>query len=143
MQTPEWAKPLMSIKRLGRMADPGSGHDDEAVLAAFRSLCVSQNADWAFQGYLGAACAIGRHRPHLLERLLPSAIDAAVCMGVDNMDLFWRYAEYCALRSLEHTPPRAVPEFTDETLAFLRQELREHEPLISRLLQERLAEPND
>ena len=134
---------MMSIRRLTRMADPGSGDDDEAVVAAFQTLHGSYNADYAFQAFLGAACAIGRHRPHLLERVLPRAIDAAVCMGVDNMDLFWRYAEYCALRSLEHTPPRAVPEFTEETLAFLRQELREHEPLVSRLLQERLAQPND
>ncbi len=134
---------MMSIRRLARMADPGSGDDDEAVVAAFFSLHGSYNADYAFQKYLGAVCAIGRHRPHLLERLLPRAIDPAVCMGVDSMDLFWRYAEYCAIRSLEDTPPRAVPEFTEETLAFLRQELREQEPLVSRLLQERLAEPND
>jgi hypothetical protein len=58
------------------------------------------------------------------------------------MDVFWRYAEHCALRALE-TPGRHVPAFTEETLAFLRQELREQEPLVSRLLQERLAEPND
>ena len=134
---------MMSIRRLTRMADPASGDDDEAVVAAYFALRGSYNADYAFQGYLGAACAIGRHRPHLLERVLPRAIDPAVCMGVDSMDLFWRYAEYCAIRSLEHTPPRAVPYFTEETLAFLRQGLREHEPLVSRLLQERLAEPND
>ena len=133
----------MSITRLARMADPGSGDDDEAVVAAFFSYRGSYNADYAFQAYLGAACAIGRHRPHLLERLLPRAIDAAVCMGVDSMDVFWRYAEYCALRSLEDTPPRAVPEFTEETQAFLRQELRGEEALVARLLAERLAEPND
>src|SRR5688572_24195681 len=112
---------MMSIRRLARMADPGSGDDDEAVVAAFEFYRGSYNADYAFQSFLGAACAIGRHRPHLLERLLPRVIDPAVCMGVDSMDLFWRYAEYCAIRSLEDTPPRAVPEFTEETLAFLRQ----------------------
>jgi hypothetical protein len=133
---------MMSITRLARMADPGSGHDDEAVVAAFFSLRGSYNADYAFEAFLGAACAIGRHRPHLLYRLLPRAIDAAVCMGVDTMDVFWRYAEHCALRALDAPRPQ-VPAFTEETLAFLRQELREHEPLVARLLQERLAEPND
>lgn len=132
----------MSITRLARMADAGSGEDDEAVLAAFESYRVSQNADDAFQELLGAACAIGRHRPHLLERLLPRAIDAAVCMGVDTMDVFWRYADYCALRALDAPRPQ-VPDFTEETLAFLRGELRGQEALVSRLLQERLAEPSD
>jgi hypothetical protein len=133
---------MMSITRLARMADPGSGHDDEAIVAAFDSYQASQNADDAFEGYLGAVCAIGRHRPHLLERLLPRAIDPAVCMGVDSLDLFWRYAEYCAVRALERKS-RSVPAFTEETLAFLRQELRAQEPLVARLLEERLAEPND
>jgi hypothetical protein len=132
---------MMSFKRLARMADLDSGHDDESVLAAFLSYLPSYNADYNFEAFLGAACAIGRHRPHLLERLLPRAIDAAVCMGVDTMDVFWRNAEHCALRAME--PGRHVPNFTEETLAFLRQGLREQEPLVSRLLQERLAEPND
>lgn len=134
---------MMSIRRLTRMADPASGDDDEVVVAAFLSYLPSYNAEYNFEAFLGAACAIGRHRPHLLERLLPKAIDAAVCLGADSMDVFWRWAEQVAVRSLEHTPPRAVPNFTEETLAFLRHELREQEPLVSRLLQERLAEPND
>lgn len=124
------------------MADPGSGDDDEAVVAAFLSYLPSYNAEYNFEAFLGAACAIGRHRPHLLERLLPTVIDPAVCMGVDTMDAFWRYAEHCALRGIEN-PGRAAPNFTEETLAFLHRELREQEPLVSRLLQERLAEPND
>jgi hypothetical protein len=41
------------------------------------------------------------------------------------------------------TPRPNVPNFTEETLAFLGHELREQEPLVFRLLQERLAEPND
>ena len=134
---------MMSYKRLARMGEAGSGEDDEAVVAAFLSYFPSYNAEYNFEAFLGAACAIGRHRPHLLERLLPKAIDAAVCLGADSMDVFWSWAEQVAVRSLEHTPPRAVPNFTEETLAFLRHELREQEPLVSRLLQERLAEPND
>ncbi|MEA2560055.1 MAG: hypothetical protein QOH06_1559 [Acidobacteriota bacterium] len=132
----------MSIRRLTRMADPASGDDDEAVVAAFLSYLPSYNAEYNFEAFLGAACAIGRHRPHLLERLLPKAIDAAVCLGADSMDVFWRWAEQIAVRSLEAPPPQ-VPNFTEETLAFLREGLREHEALVSRLLQERLAEPND
>jgi hypothetical protein len=124
------------------MADPASGDDDEAVVAAFLSYLPSYNAEYNFEAFLGAACAIGRHRPHLLERLLPKAIDAAVCLGADSMDVFWRWAEQIAVRSLEAPPPQ-VPNFTEETLAFLREGLREHEALVSRLLQERLAEPND
>ena len=133
---------MMSYKRLARMGEAGSGHDDEAVVAAFLSYFPSYNAEYNFEAFLGAACAIGRHRPHLLERLLPKAIDAAVCLGADSMDVFWRWAEQVAVRSLE-APPPIVPNFTEETLAFLRHELREQEPLVSRLLQVRLAEPND
>jgi hypothetical protein len=133
---------MMSITRLARMADPGSGDDDGATVAAFLSYLPSYNAEYNFEAFLGAACAIGRHRPHLLERLLPKAIDAAVCLGTDSMDVFWRWAEQVAVRSLEMPPP-IVPNFTEKTLAFLRHELREQEPLVSRLLQERLAEPND
>ena len=132
----------MSIRRLARMAGPGSGEDDEAVVAAFMSYLPSYNADYNFEALLGAACSIGRHRPHLLERLLPRVIDPAVCMGVGTMDVFWRHAEHCALRGIEN-PGRAEPSFTEETLAFLRRELREQEPLVSRLLQERLAQPSD
>jgi hypothetical protein len=134
--------PMMSITRLARMAEPGSGDDDEAVVAAFLSFLPSYNADYNFKAFLGAACAIGRHRPHLLERLLPRVIDPAVCMGVNTMDVFWRHAEHCALHDIEN-PGRAEPIFTEETLAFLRRELREQEPLVSHLLQERLAEPSN
>ncbi len=133
---------MISIPRLGRMAEPDSGNEDAAVLAAFESYQGSQNADLAFQQTLGAACAIGRHRPHLLDRLLPRAIDAAVCMGVDTLEGIWRYAESCADRALATTGPY-VQDFTEETASFLRRDLRQHGPLVSRLLQERLAMPND
>ncbi|HEV7508110.1 MAG TPA: hypothetical protein VGS07_24725 [Thermoanaerobaculia bacterium] len=92
--------PMISITRLARMAEPGSGETDEAVFATFESYQPSQNADAAFQGLLGAACAIGLHRPQSLDRLLPRAIDACVAMGVVTMEDFWRYAEFCALRGL-------------------------------------------
>lgn len=131
---------MMSIPRLARMAEPDSGDDDTAVLMAFESFHGSYNADMAFQRLLGAACAIGRHRPHLLDRLLPRAIDAAVCMSVETLDQLWRYAESCADRALE-APGPYVRDFNEETAAFLRQDLRQYESLVSRLLQERLAMP--
>jgi hypothetical protein len=62
-------------------------------------------------------------------------------MGVVTMENFWRYAEFCALRGLE-TPPPCVQDFTESTVAFLRQELPKHEALLSRLLQERLDRPD-
>lgn len=130
---------LISITRIAKMADPASGADDEAVMALYESYRPSYNAEAAFQRLLGAACAIALHRPHLLERLLPRAIDPAVCIGVETVEDFWRYAEFYALEGLE--PPRPqVPDFTEETLAFLRTEVRRQEELVSRLLQECLAE---
>ena len=126
---------MISLTRLVRMAELGSGEDDEAVIALFESYRPSQNADAAFQELLGAACAIALHRPHLLERLLPRAIDPAVSMGMVTLEDFWRYAEHCALRALE-TPRPAVPDFTEETVAFLRGEVRRQEALVSRLLRE-------
>lgn len=89
---------MMSITRLAKMANPESGDDDAAVLATYESLHGGYNADTAFQHLLGAACAIARFRPHLLDRLLPRPIDAAVCMGVDNLEQLWQYAEYCVER---------------------------------------------
>lgn len=132
---------LISILRLGKMAEDGSGHSDDEVLAAFATFHGGYNADFAFQSYLGAACAIGRHRPHLLDRLLRPVIDTAVSMSVQTLDDFWRYAEFCVLRDLSTSPP-VVQDFTEPTVSFLRLELREHEPLILRLLQERLASPD-
>jgi hypothetical protein len=126
------------------MAKPDSDEDDEAVLAAFRSYHGSYNADWAFQALLGATCAIGRQRPQLLERLLPRVIDPCVSMGVVTLEGFWRYGNFCIDRALFETHPQAVPDFDEESAAFFRNELRQHyEPLVSRLLEERLAEPND
>ena len=133
--------PMISITRLARIAQPGSGETDEAVLATFEAYQPSQNADAAFQGLLGAACAIGLHRPHLLDRLLPPALDACVCMGVVTLENFWRYAELCIQRDLETPPPR-VQDFTEPTTEFLRQELPKQEALLSRLLQERLDRPD-
>lgn len=130
---------MISIKRISRAADLASGEDDDAVVALFNSYRASYNAETAFEYLLGAVCAIALHRPHLLERLLPRAIDPAVCMGVETLEEFWRYAEFCALRALD-VPRPIVPAFTEETLAYLRVELRRQEPLVSRLLQERLAE---
>lgn len=135
---------MMSLRRLTRMAKPDSGEDDEALLAAFWSYQGSYNADWAFQALLGATCSIGRHRPHLLDRLLPRAIDPCVCMGVVTLEGFWQYGDFCIDRALFETHPKAVPDFDEETAAFFRNELRHrYEPLVSRLLEERLAEPND
>lgn len=135
---------LMSLRRLARMAKPDSGESDESVLAAFMSYSGSYNADWAFQALLGAVCSIGLHRPQLLDRLLPRAIDPCVCMGVVTLEGFWRYGEYCIERALFETHPQAVPDFDEESAAFFRNELRQrYEPLVSRLLEERLAEPND
>jgi len=133
--------PLISKPRLARMAAPDSGETDEAVLATFEAYRPSLNADAAFQCLLGAACAIGRHRPHLLDRLLPRPIDACVCMGVVTLENFWRYAELCIRRDQE-TPPPYVQDFTEATTAFLRQELPKHEALLARLLQERLDRPD-
>lgn len=133
---------MISVLRLGRMADPAAGHDDAAVLAVWDAFHGGYGADSAFQRLLGGACAIARFRPHLLDRLLPRPIDAAVCMGVDNLEQLWQYAEYCVKRALEYTGP-ITPDFSEETAAFLRQELRQYEPLVSRLFQERLAMPND
>jgi hypothetical protein len=132
----------ISILRLAKMANPESGNDDAAVLTAWESFHGSYNADAAFQHLLGGACAIARFRPHLLDRLLPRPIDAAVCMGVDNLEQLWQYAEYCVERALEYTGP-ITPDFSEETAAFFRQDLRQYESLVSRLLQERLAMPND
>ena len=129
---------MISITRISRMAELGSGEDDEAVIALFESYPPTQHADAAFQKLLGAACAIALHRPHLLERLLPRAIDPAVSIGVETLEDFWRYAEYCARWALK-TPRPAVPDFTEETAAFLRVEMRQQEALVSRLLRECLA----
>jgi hypothetical protein len=135
---------MMSLRRLARMAKPDSGEDDEAVLAAFMSYHGSYNAEWAFQALLGAACGIGRHRPQLLDRLLPRAIDPAVSIGAVTLEDFWRYGELCVDRALFNTHPQAVPDFDEESAVFFRNELRQrYEPLVSRLLDERLAEPND
>ncbi len=124
------------------MAKPDSGEDDESVLAAFRSYQGSYNADWAFQALLGAVCAIGRHRPQLLDRLLPQAIDPCVSMGVDTLEGFWRYGDFCIDRdrALCEANSQLVPSFDEESVAFFRDELRQYGPLISRLLDERLAE---
>jgi hypothetical protein len=132
---------MISITRLAKMAEPGSGESDEAVLASFLSYRPSYNADAAFQRLLGASCAIGLHRPQLLDRLLPRALGACVAMGVTTLEDFWRYAEFCAVRGLE-TPRPAVQDFTETTTAFLRQELPKYEALLSRLLQDRLAQPD-
>lgn len=115
---------MMSLRRLTRMAKPDSGEEDDAVLAAFMSYPGSYNADWAFQALLGATCAIGRHRPHLLDRLLPRAIDPCVCMGVVTLEGFWRSGELCIERALIETHPKAVPDFDEETAVFFRNELR-------------------
>ena len=56
--------------------------------------------------------------------------------------LFWQYAEHCVERGMEYTGP-ITPDFSEETAAFFRQDLRQYESLVSRLLQERLAMPND
>ncbi|MES1241590.1 MAG: hypothetical protein ABUT39_08215 [Acidobacteriota bacterium] len=135
---------MMSLRRLARMAKSDSGESDDAVLEAFRSYRGSYNADWAFQAILGATCAIGLRRPHLLDRLLPRAIDPCVCMGVVTLEGFWRYGDFCIDRALFETHPQAVPDFDEESAAFFRNDLRQrYEPLVARLLEERLAEPND
>jgi hypothetical protein len=135
---------MMSLRRLARMARPDSGEEDDAVLSAFQSYHGSYNAEWAFQALLGAACAIGCHRPHLLDRLLPRAIDPGVSIGIITLEDFWRFGEFCVDRALFETHPRAVPDFDEESAAFFRNELRQrYEPLVARLLEARLAEPND
>jgi hypothetical protein len=68
-------------------------------------------------------------------------IDPAVCMGVDTMDVFWRYAEHCALRAMK--PGATCRPLPRKPLHFFARGLREQEPLVSRLFQERLAEPSD
>jgi hypothetical protein len=59
-------------------------------------------------------------------------------MGATTQEDFWRYAEYCARTELESTG-RNVPYFTEETAAYLRNDLRQQGPLIERLIQEILA----
>jgi hypothetical protein len=126
---------MISLTRIARMADLASGEDDDAVLAAFEAFQPSYNAEAAFQGLLGAVCAIALHRPHLLEQILPHAIDPGVCIGVETLEDFWRYADFYAREALE-TPRPGVPDFTEETVKFLREDLRKQEALVSRLLQE-------
>jgi hypothetical protein len=130
---------MIAISRLAKMASAESEADDAAVLEAFGSFRASQNADDAFEGLLGAACAIAQHRPHLLEQLLPRPIDAAVCMGVVTLDDFQRYAEFCAQRSLS-TPGRAAPHFTEATQSFVREELPKYHEIVQRVLDSRLRE---
>jgi hypothetical protein len=129
---------LISIKRFARVAEDLTGQSDEAVLELYRSWGPSQNADSCFRAYLGATCAIARHRPQLLEQLLPLALDPGISMGATTLEDFWRYAEYCARTELESTG-RSVPFFTEETADYLRNDLRQHGPLIERLIQEILA----
>lgn len=130
---------MISIPQLSRLAAPDSGADDEAVVAAFEAFEPSQNADFAFQHLLAATCAIARHRPHLLERLLLKTIDPGVSVGMGTLEQFWRYADYCVRRDSE-TPPGWAPDFTEESIAYLRGGLRSQEPLIERFLQECLEE---
>jgi hypothetical protein len=129
---------LISIRGLARAGADLTGQSDDAVLELYRSWGPSQNADSCFRAYLGATCAIARHRPQLLEQLLPSALDAGISMGATTLEDFWRYAEYCARTELESTG-RNVPYFTEESAEYLRNDLRRQGPLIERLIQEILA----
>lgn len=72
----------------------GSGATDVAVVNGFEIFLVSENAESAFCGYLGVACEIAHQRPHLFERLLPTVVDPACCMGVESVEGFIDYARF-------------------------------------------------
>ncbi|WP_157201152.1 hypothetical protein [Massilia sp. Root351] len=110
----------------------GSGVTDSDLLGEFEAYPVSYNAEAAFCGYLSVACEIAAQRPHLLGRLLPKAIDAAYCMGVDSAEGFIAYASSCIDKDALHEPEHR--QFSPEASAHFRRSLNGHLTTIQAVL---------
>ena len=112
----------------------GSGVTDDAVVNGFEIFLVSENAESAFCGYLGVACEIAHQRPHLFERLLPSVIDPACCMGVESVEGFIDYAKFWIEQDASREPK--YQHFSQDGANYFHQFIDRHSVEIRRVLEQ-------
>lgn len=112
----------------------GSEVTDDAVVNGFEIFLVSYNAESAFCGYLGVACEIANQRPHLFDRLLPTVIDPACCMGVESVEGFLAYSNILIEQDASREPKDQ--HFSRDGANYFHQFIDRHSAEIRRVLEQ-------
>jgi hypothetical protein len=111
-----------------------SGVTDDVLVGEFEAFPGSYNAEAAFSVYLSVACEIALQRPHLFARLLPKAIDAAYCMGVDSAEAFIEYASVRFEQDASREPKHQ--QFSQAAIAYFHQSIDDHVSTIQSVLKQ-------
>ena len=109
-----------------------AGLSDRQLIERWTTWVFSHNAEAAFSGLLGSACAIGYHRPHLFLGLLRRVLEPAVCMGVETSEQVMEYGRWL----LDQDRLRGWRDFGPESHEYFTTTMPQYHAAIQTILTE-------